>query len=729
MKINNTLKLNNYINLVSKIKSYFVQIIFMDKFIYLVFCLPILISIFIYFLLLNISVVSDNNNFLSNFFLLSILIIIILIYFVGKQIIKLWAERRKKMIGSQLHFRLIILFAGLSAVPAIFLSIFAAAVLDFSLRGWFSSKISTAISESVQVAEAYFDEHSRSVKGQILTMANDINREGPKLIGNKIKFNEYLSNQTFLRNLSEAIIIDGTGQILAKSQFAFSISFSSIDDVLTDPAIKGDVVLLTTADQNKLQAIVKLNSFVDAYLLVSRFVESEVLSAVDKTKLAASDYQSLSLKQFDIKISLALMFFVFALLLIFSSLWIGLNLANSIVDPLIGLISVANQVRVGDLDIRVKEKKDTDEIAKLGNSFNRMLDELSGSRKQLVRANQQLDSRREFIEAVLGGVSTGVIGLNNDGIITLPNQTACDLFSLTKDKMIGKNLSKLIPEFSPLLDKLSENITEHQININRSEITQILRTRVSVQKIEGRIIGYVVTFDDITDFLLAQKKAAWSDVARRIAHEIKNPLTPIELATNRLKKKYCPKNTEKAKDFEEYLKIINRQVADIGRMVNEFSNFARMPAPNFKKINLVELINEQIALFSTDKRFKIIFKNTLKNTFINVDSGLLRQAILNIIKNSIEVLLENKIKNPNIGIKLSELKDEVLIEICDNGPGFPNMDLNKLLEPYITTREKGSGLGLAIVQKIVSDHGGQIILQNKKDNGAKTLLIFPKAME
>ena len=164
-------------------------------------------------------------------------------------------------------------------------------------------------------------------------------------------------------------------------------------------------------------------------------------------------------------------------------------------------------------------------------------------------------------------------------------------------------------------------------------------------------------------------------------------------------------------------------------MVNEFSNFARMPAPNFKKINLVELINEQIALFSTDKRFKIIFKNTLKNTFINVDSGLLRQAILNIIKNSIEVLLENKIKNPNIGIKLSELKDEVLIEISDNGPGFPNMDLNKLLEPYITTREKGSGLGLAIVQKIVSDHGGQIILQNKKDNGAKTLLIFPKAME
>ena len=222
MKINNTIKLNNYINLASKIKSYFVQIIFMDKFIYLVFCLPILISIFIYFLLLNISVVSDNNNFLSNFFLLSILIIIILIYFVGKQIIKLWAERRKKMIGSQLHFRLIILFAGLSAVPAIFLSIFAAAVLDFSLRGWFSSKISTAISESVQVAEAYFDEHSRSVKGQILTMANDINREGPKLIGNKIKFNEYLSNQTFLRNLSEAIIIDGTGQILAKSQFAFS---------------------------------------------------------------------------------------------------------------------------------------------------------------------------------------------------------------------------------------------------------------------------------------------------------------------------------------------------------------------------------------------------------------------------------------------------------------------------------------------------------------------------
>ena len=324
-----------------------------------------------------------------------------------------------------------------------------------------------------------------------------------------------------------------------KVTICLALTFSRIDDELVARARDGDVVIITSKENNKLQAIVKLNGFVDAYLLAGRFIDADVLAALNQTRVAADDYQSLSLRQFDLQISLAVMFAVVALMLLLASIWVGLNLATSIAGPLVSVITVAEQVRSGNFKERVPESEDVDEISRLGASFNRMLDDVSSSREQLVQANRQLDARREFTEAVLGGVSSGVIGLDRDGKITLPNQAACELLGKRFDELYGQELTEIQPAFAPLFDGIDQRRRVHperQLDMQIGSRVVILRTRVTSERVDGRLVGYVVTFDDVTDFLAAERKAAWADVARRIAHEIKNPLTPIALATDRLKK-------------------------------------------------------------------------------------------------------------------------------------------------------------------------------------------------
>ena len=710
---------------------------------YILIVLSFVIGFTVFLSFGTVSDISSQSRVLSAAIFLAIGLLLVLAIFVGRQLLRLWYERKQRLAGAQLHLRLVMLFGLITAVPSILVAVFAVSLIDYSLRGWFSERISTAVNESVQVAGAYFEEHARSVRGQILTMANDINREAPRLVNNQKLLNEYLSNQTVLRNLSESVIVDGTGRIKAKSQFAFSISFSKIDDQLLEQARAGDVVIITPRDNNKIQAIVKLNSFVDAYLMAGRFVDANVLSALDRTQLAVNEYQSIGLRQFDLQISFAVMFFVVALLLVLSALWIGLTLANSIVEPLVSIIGVAEQVRSGNLKQRVPAIDNMDEIARLGTSFNGMLDEVSNSREQLVEANKQLDARREFTEAVLGGVTSGVIGLDKKGVVTLPNQAACTLLDTDFDTLIGQKLVETHPEFKPVFDQLASQrrrqSSEQQIVIRRQARAHTLRVRLVSEQVEGRLVGYVLTFDDITDFLAAQRKAAWADVARRIAHEIKNPLTPIALATDRLMKKYRPEDTDEAQKFDDYVTIISRQVGDIGRMVEEFSKFARMPAPVMKKTDLCQLIREQETLLQTYSDLEIIFDFPEDNqpVWVMADTGLMRQMLTNLMKNAIENMQETKQPKSQTGKKLdgqSRLRidinialegDNALITLRDYGSGFAGEDVERYLEPYITTRNKGTGLGLAIAQKIISDHDGQITLSNHPEQGAVVRLTMP----
>ena len=700
-----------------------------DRLAYLVIILTLSLGAGIYALFAQIDYLSDDSPYIGAVFAASMLALITLLVFVGRQILKIWRERRQRMAGSQLHWRLAILFGGVTTLPAIIVAFFAISVLDFSLKGWFAQRISTAVEQSVLIADAYFEEHSSSVRGQILAMANDINREATNLSVNPVLLEEYLNNQALLRNLSEAVIVDGTGQILAKSQFAFALTFSNLDESWIARARDGEVIIFNTGEGNKLRAAIKLNSFVDAYLLVGRFIDSNVLSAVDQTKLAASDYQSLSFRQFDLQVSFAVLFFAVTLLLLLSALWIGLNLATSIVAPLSQVIGVVDEVRLGNLKPRVGDNQGLDEIDRLGTSIDDMLDELSRNREQLVAANAQLDQRREFTETVLGGVSSGVIGLDKKGIINLPNQAACSLLGIKLTDMLGQKLDELMPEFKGLtsvIGKKTKPKAEEQIDLFVDGRRITLRARISVESVESRIIGYVVTFDDVTDLLSAQRKAAWSDVARRIAHEIKNPLTPIELAADRLSKKFKPED-ERNEKYQEYLDIISRQVADIGRMVDEFSAFARMPAPRFASASLRELILGQVQLFANNEQnVALSFDyDEAAADIVSIDEGLMRQAVNNLVQNALNVLAENNVKKPQIVISMTQKTDEIELAISDNGPGFPDMDLTKLFEPYMTTRDKGTGLGLAIAQKIINDHGGLIRLANQKDGGALVRITLP----
>lgn len=697
-----------------------------DRLAYLVIVATFVLGAGTYSLFASVDYVDANSPLIQIVFMGAFLALILLLIFVGRQIWRIWSERRQRMAGSQLHWRLALLFGGITTLPAIIVALFAISVLDFSLKGWFAQRISTAIEQSVYVADAYYEEHSRSVRGQILAMANDVNREASAFGNNAQLLEEYLNNQILLRNLSEAVIVDGTGQILAKSQFAFSLTFTNLDESWIQRARSGEVVIFNSGQGNKLRAAVKLNSFVDAFLLVGRFIDKAVLDAVAQTQSAASDYQSLSFRQFDLQISFVVLFFAVTLLMLLSALWIGLNLATSIISPLSQVISVVDEVRLGNLRPRVGDNQGLDEVHRLGTSIDNMLDELERSRAQLVAANAQLDQRREFTETVLGGVSSGVIGLDKKGIITLPNQMACSLLGRKPSELLHQKLSSVIPEFASLtsiIRKKGRDKAEEQIDLFVLDKRVTLRARISVEYVERRIIGYVVTFDDVTALLSAQRKAAWSDVARRIAHEIKNPLTPIELAADRLSRKFNPKDEEDSAKYQEYLTIISRQVGDIGRMVDEFSAFARMPAPRFAQTAFSDLLQAQIALFDdNDYDVSIIVnKATSLNDVLLIDQGLMRQMITNIIQNALNVLSEAHTNSPQIEIKLDNKDDQLVMSVSDNGPGFPDVDLNKLFEPYMTTRDSGTGLGLAIVQKIVDDHHGDIRLSNKLDKSGNKL--------
>jgi two-component system nitrogen regulation sensor histidine kinase NtrY len=674
--------------------------------------------------------VGTDSGTLTTLIVIDLIAVVIVGGFVIRQILRLWVERRQKMAGYQLHWRLALLFGGVAALPAVITTAFALFVVDYSLRGWFADRISTAVTGSVQVADSYFEEHSSSIRSDVLTIANDVNREAFKLLSEPNLLNQYLTNQAALRNLSEAIILDGTGQVVAKSRFAFAVTFTSIGGDWLAKARQGEVVILRGDQTNKLRAAVKLNSFVDAYLFVGRFIDRSVLEAVDSTRLAAADYQQLGISQLDLQVSFAFVFGLILALLLITALWIGLNLATAIVEPLGSVISVAEQVRDGNLSERVPEGLEVDEIARLGLSFNNMLDELTRSREQLVQANMQIDRRREFTEAVLSGVSSGVIGLDKDRKVTLPNMTACQLLQRAETDLIGNRLEEVVPEFASLIASGASKrrkFVEEQIILTGEGSRLTLRARIATEKVDGRVIGYVVTFDDVTDLLAAQRKAAWSDIARRIAHEIKNPLTPIQLAADRLRRKYKPDDEVASQQFSEYLSIIGRQVDDIGRMVDEFSAFARMPQPVMQPLSLRELAIGQVALFEGQG---VAIKASLgeKNmpAMVIGDAGLLRQALTNIIQNAMDSLGWAGLEKPRIDLQLTPHEGVFKLAVTDNGPGFPDIDRARLVEPYVTKRDKGTGLGLAIVSKIVQDHGGELELQDAKGGGARVVINLPQ---
>ncbi len=654
---------------------------------------------------------------------------------VARRIVEVWAERRRGLAGSRLHVRLVVLFSLVAVTPAILVAIFSALFLHIGVRAWFDERVRTALDESLAVAEAYLGEHQQNIRADALAMVADINRD-PYVESTPGRLGQILAAQTAIRGLTEAMVLDGVGRVSARSALTFSLEFDTIPEDALARARAGEVVVLTSDSDDRVRALVKIERLVDTFLYVGRFVEQQVVVHMNRTREAVDEYRRLQGSLSQVQIMLAGIFGLVALLLLLASIWVGLVLATQLWEPISALIAAAERVRAGDLGVRVDEGAPADELGTLSRAFNRMTGQLAEQRRELVEASRQIDERRRFTEAVLDGVSAGVVGLDAEGRVHLPNRVAAVLLGLDLDQALGQRFATLVPEAAGLLAAAMADagrVHQAQIVLEREPAPRTLLVRIAGEPGEGGAAGgFVVTFDDITELLSAQRKAAWADVARRIAHEIKNPLTPIQLSAERLKRKYLREVVSDPETFAACTDTIVRHVGDIGRMVDEFSAFARLPAPILRQETLQELVREAV-LLQANANPAIAFDSMLPEAPVTVtcDARQVVQSLTNILKNAVEAIearhaAQGESAAPGrIEVTLAIEDDRAVIEVADNGRGLPREGRDRLTEPYVTTRDKGTGLGLAIVRKVMEDHGGFLALADREGGGARVRLIFP----
>ncbi|MEZ5825318.1 MAG: PAS domain-containing sensor histidine kinase [Geminicoccaceae bacterium] len=665
---------------------------------------------------------------------IDLVLLLLLSIVVGRRLVKLMLERRKGIAGSKLHTRLVGLFAVVAVAPSIIVSVFSVVFLSSGLEAWFSDRIRTALDNSLNVAEAYLEEHKEVIRADALAMAADLNREGSLLIQDAARLQRMVEDQAQIRALSEAVVFDSLGNILARSGLSLSFEMDQVPMPALEKASSGEAAVIAGDTDDRVRALVRLDGFVDAFLFVGRFVDAEVLTFMHRTQTVAQEYEQMQSERWEIQLTSALLFGIVALLLLLASVWFGLSLADRLVWPISQLISAADRVRSGDLMARVPEGDADDEIAVLSRGFNRMTSQLSSQRRELVEANQQLDERRRFTEAVLAGLTAGVIGLDSERRILLPNRSAAEFFGRDSFELENLPVEEVLPEVTPLFDRLRTttltSVSQH-VEVRRDEQLFTLLVRLSAQASAGEIRGYVLTFDDITALISAQRQAAWSEVARRIAHEIKNPLTPIRLSAERLDRKYRKQVAEADQEgFANSIGTIVKQVDAIGRLIGEFSAFARMPAPVIKDERISEIVRSAVFLQRSawpKVRFEIE-DELAPGTLLSCDGEKVGQALTNLLLNAVQALSEGHApdKEARVIARLFQKAEELAIEIEDNGPGLPAADRHRILEPYVTTKAKGTGLGLAIVNKIMEEHNGKVELDAGDGGGALVRLVFPK---
>lgn len=663
-----------------------------------------------------------------------LVLLLLLALLVARRIVRIWMERRRGGAGSRLHGRMVLLFSAVAAAPTIIVVVFSAFFVHLGLESWFSERVRTALEESLAVARAYLEEHQQVIVGDALAMANDINRDGGSLMHAPRLLSKLVATQAALRGLTEAVVFEGNGHVLARSGFSFSIEMSIADVPLWafERAREGEVAVLTTENDDRVRALVQLGgNFVDTFLYVGRYVDPQVIGHMERTSAAVAEYQRLEGRRSGLEVTFSLIFLMVALLLLLVAIWVGVALATHLARPIVQLIDAAERVRAGDLTARVPERATRDELSLLSRAFNRMASQVDSQRRELIDANRELDERRRFTEAVLAGVTAGVIGLDAEGRIHLPNRSACDLLDTPPEAMVGRPLTEVVPEFAEHLQAVlqrPERQVQAEVRLVRDETVKTLLVRIVAERTEAGVVGHVVTFDDITDLQAAQRKAAWADVARRIAHEIKNPLTPIHLSAERLKRKYLRQVAEDRETFTACTDTIIRQVGDIRRMVDEFSVFARMPAPQMRAEDLRDIVAQTVFLHRTsqpDVRFDA--ETPEEPVPLLCDGRLLGQALTNVINNAVEAIQARgeAAEKGRVTVRLRREGEHVVLEVMDNGRGLPGELRDRLTEPYVTTRAKGTGLGLAIVKKIVEDHGGDLVLEDRPEGGARVAFVLP----
>lgn len=651
--------------------------------------------------------------------------LLLMIYVVQHRARLLWTRAHDGMLGTRLQSRIILMFTAIAIVPTLMVATFSILFFNVGIKSWFDHQVSAALEDSVVVATAYIEEYKEAIRSDALALGEAVQRESSSIMSTPEVFVNFLSERSAERNLSEAIVFDRQ-HVLARTLLSFSLTFERFPEEVLSRADSGQVAIFGD-DKDKIQAVVKIGRAPDLYLMVARVVDPKVLQHMEAARETVNEYHSLQGGLAKLQQQFFVVFILISLLILLASLWAGIMLAVRLIEPLRALMAATEHVRGGDYSIRVPEGRADDEIANLGRTFNRMTGQLESQRRDLIEANRLADERRRFTEAVLLGVSAGILALDGSRRITLHNRTALELLGRAAS-ITGETIESILPEVLELVqqvEKKPERVAGAQVMVSHHEKRVMLHVQVTAERLGSMIEGYIVTFDDITELVAAQRSAAWADVARRIAHEIKNPLTPISLSAERLRKKFSPETgSEERESFDRYIDTIARHTRDIGRMVEEFVAYARLPSSVFHEENLVSIVRK--AVFSAQTASPdIAFAQQLSPQTIPFlcDEGQLGQALLNLLKNAAEALEGREGKR--IVITLSATDNAATLTIEDNGVGFPVDKISTLTEPYVTTRAKGTGLGLAIVKRSVEEHKGTLTLSNREEGGARVMMVFP----
>ncbi|MGA0227131.1 MAG: ATP-binding protein [Paracoccaceae bacterium] len=662
-----------------------------------------------------------ESNLLRVILLCDLLYLLALTALVMQRVMQIVALRRQKSAGSQLHLRLTGVFSAMSLLPTATVAVFAVLSINMGFEAWFSDRVQGVIADSLEAAQAYEQEQVRGLKEDIAALASDLETYRRTAINDPQLLRQRLSDaqENVQRGLKEAFIIDDTGDLILRGNRSYLFDYEEPSSELIQTAIR-EIVIIPDIPNNELRALTYLNGFGTYFLLVSRVIDGNLFALLDETQAAGQFYQQLESQRGASLFRFGIIYLIFAVLLIAASVFAALFFAERLSRPIGRLTGAAQKVGEGALDTRVLEEEGNDEISQLSKYFNQMTQQLEKQRETLLENTEQIELRRRMFDSVLSSVTSGVLGLDAEGKVSFVNKSAERLLG-GHEILENSHLSVAVPEFFPLFERLTqtknESLQEELKTVQAGRLENLL-VRVGRRRNEkGQLEGYVIAFDDVTDLVSAQRSAAWGDVARRIAHEIKNPLTPIQLSAERIRRKFAPKLSEESDDLERMTDVIVRQTNDLRHIIDEFSKFARLPQPKKSKEDLIPIVKAAVLLQENGQPNINFVSNIPQNSLvISIDATMISQALTNLLKNAGEAIDTRRDKlggtiAGEIHVGVEQVGDNVQVIIDDNGIGLPQ-DRARLFEPYVTTRDKGTGLGLAIVKKIVEEHGGTLSLED-----------------
>ncbi|TNB47245.1 PAS domain-containing sensor histidine kinase [Martelella lutilitoris] len=682
------------------------------------------------FVLLGLTPIKPTGRVVAGLVAANSVFVLAMIFLISREVLRLLKARKRGRAAAQLHIRIVALFSIVAVTPAIVVAIFATLTLNAGLDRWFALRTQSIVQSSLNVAQAYMMENASYLQGQTLSMGNDLERNRSLYFLDRTGFSDLMTRQARGRGLLGAFLMRDDGSVIVQADLGDETVLPDIPDDALEKAASGTPTLIPPGDTNLVGAIIALEAIPDSLLYTVRAVDPNVMGAMRMIEDNVSEYSTMEEGRFSIQVAFGVLYLGFALIVLLAAIWTGIAVADRIVLPIRLLIGAADQVASGDMKVAVPVRTIDGDVGRLSSTFNKMIAEIRAQQREILLAKDEVDDRRRFIEAVLSGVTAAVIGVDESRTITIANISAEELLAVKGEELIGRKLVDIAPEIDMVMTAAMRRRRQNfrrQINLLRLGKERTLSVQVTREDSRDASNSYVITLDDITDLIIAQRSTAWADVARRIAHEIKNPLTPIQLSAERIKRRFGRKieDEEDRKVFDQCTDTIVRQVGDIGRMVDEFSSFARMPKPSKSAGDLRQILSDAVFLLEIG-RTDITFLRELGDAPLEglFDDRMLGQAFGNILKNAVEAIEsipatefdgERKIL---VRAEFDKTRDRYVIDFIDNGKGLPIENRHMILEPYITMREKGTGLGLAIVRKIIEEHGGKLELHDAPEDFA-----------